>query len=33
MSIKVKKAWHGFLQQNFNLFKSNAPNLNKERKY
>ena len=33
MSNKMKNAWHGFLQQNFNVFKRNAPNIHKERKY
>ena len=27
------KAWHRFLQTNFNVFKSGSPNLHKERKY
>jgi hypothetical protein len=27
------KAWHRFIQQNFNAFKPGAPDLHKERKY
>src|SRR5688572_21624794 len=30
---KLLKAWHRFIQTNFNAYKWGAPDLNKERKY
>mmetsp|Transcript_28401 Transcript_28401/g.32841 ORF Transcript_28401/g.32841 Transcript_28401/m.32841 type:complete len:593 (+) Transcript_28401:24-1802(+) len=29
----MKKAWHRFLQENFNFFRRGGPNIHKERKY
>ena len=33
MSGKIVKAWHRFLQTNYNVFLRNATNVHKERKY